>query len=335
MTYIVLAKEIENKVINIFKELKIDIFNEFKSKTKFDMYNFDFYLFYKNLIDNYPYKEPLFLNKEEQKISNFQHQNYLFFKKIYETMSIEDETRYDPDEVESFLKELFLCFNTIIFLKEKVLTLDYKKYGFSDAYNMFYSIEAFIKVNFPLNDNRFVIKKFDDSLYIYENYICDSFRISKYDIKEKTMLCPFNFITLPFAAAKLKFVISGYYISNMTTLALYNYSIGYGNNRSEFLNYFDENLEIMFSELQREGDFSDDFVAKEFPILGVVKNIVPIIHSKFEIWYKSEIVNGDFVSYGLIDNRLAKINSEKLNNSIMNVFDNGNIEDFLSIFKIT
>lgn len=345
MPHFILEKNTKEKIINIFDDLKIDIFFILK-KLEINLYNFDQYSFLEKIINNYQYNEPLFLNDVEQKLSLSQYQNLSFLKEIYSNLN--DEEYYNNVSENYYhkeLKDLFLCTRTCFVLQNNLLNFEHKKYGFDDTHTMFYAIEAFLISSSPINDNRVVKKEFENCFYVYDSHVHGDFRLSKYDTSIRTMKTSLFDYSLPFSIAKLDGTISGYHSIEHSVLSTFLYFLKCGDVKSSFIENFETEFSKLFSKDQVFGNFADagivDHFSITFAICGLKYDKPPRLHSEYDMTYESEILNNKLVITSVLGDKRKKtfeILPSELNDLIIGLFEkvhNGNGRSSSDILKKT
>lgn len=309
----------------------------------------------------YKYQEPIFLSKEEQVVAIRQHENYEVIKVVCdyylnlnesdnEEILLEFEEHhygnmYSKKEIFSFK-----CFPyTIMAFEDKIFEIDYKKYGFNDTMEMFYSLEAYIlNILNESVDKREVCKLIGDVIYNYSNHIHGDFRLEKYDISQKEMINPFSSGKLRFNKAKLVGALNGYHSIEHSILALYLYLANKRKVKIEVIESFDEYLNKINEENQVYGNFADAGCLDSFAIFHALSFLEydspPVIHCEHHERYESKLIDEGLACYKVdaSGNKSLKasmiINENEINDLIDGLFQkvrNGNGRSSVEILKNT
>lgn len=314
-----------------------------------------------NLEKEYKYKDPIFLSKEEQVIAIRQYETYEVIKGVCnyylnlnesdnEELLLEFEAHYYGNVYSE--KEIFSfkCFPyTIMAFEDKIFEIDYKKYGFNDTLEMFYSLEAYIfNILNESPDKREVYKVIGDVVYNYANHIHGDFRLEKYDISQKEMINPFSSGKLRFNKVKLVGALNGYHSIEHSILSLYLYLANKRKVKVEIIESFDEYLNEINKENQVFGNYADAGCLDSFAIFHALSffkyDSPPIIHCEHHESYESKLIDEGLACYKVDSsgNKSVKasmiIKENEINDLIDGLFQkvrNGNGRSSVEILKNT
>lgn len=260
------------------------------------------------LIEMPLFSQPLLLESEEERVKSIKfHQNWLVLKdfhaKVNRDLDSIDELMTSSAEYDLYhiIEQGEYVFRV---LGERFLWIDYRQYGFSDAYEMAYVLGAYLCNLMSSEDGREVEVRFGDVVYVYENHIHGDFRLTKYDISKSTMRNPLDTNTmLPVGKRKCIGAISAYHSIETTVLGVLIGFAHFERLKCDAIDRFEEVMQPILSGGQRFGAYADAGLYDSFTVMsgfiGFDLKQLPRLHreSGHDTAYQPMVENGELVVY--------------------------------------
>jgi len=219
--------------------------------------------------------------------------------------------------------------------KSDFINIDWKKYGFISAEELYYCMGAHLANILHYNDTREITVQhtgeYKHLVSHYDHYIHGDFRISQYDMSFFTMINPYDDSEkLPFGKPKKIGNLAGYHsvehvflIGLMAFALKQNIKLPVLDNYKEFLNNLTER-EQSFGNFADAGDYSKYMSLSAMS--GIESNYIPSIPLEFEGTYEASISDNKLAYHRSDDGRTRfKIYPEMVDELIRGLFKKVNV----------
>lgn len=255
----------------------------------------------------------------KERIKNIEEMEYIDYLKMFEREDLKHGVQ---------LKDIMTGYYVISLFAYDFINIDWKKYKFNSAEEMYYSLGVYICNISNIEDSREVVvnHKNKDIVSFYDNHIHGDFRYFQYDISNREMVNPiYNNETLPFGYPKMIGSLYGYHsVEHIFLIQLL--SLAYKNkiklpiidNFQYFYNELEEDGQV-FGNYADAGQYSSSMSLCAFA--GFEDGYMLSLPIEVSGYYKSDIQNDEIhFLHSETDKDCVQISTSMINELIEGLF---------------